>query len=101
MIRILQYPVSVPSAGMESACHDKSRTQKKWTDTAIRRFDEGSTWCLTDVLRDHVQQVQYLNCTGQGGAGCPRTHTHEHTGIGPLWPNGNVIILSYPCHEGS
>lgn len=66
MIRILQYPVSVPSAGMESACHDKSTKQKKWTDTAIRRFDEGVTWYLTDILRDMSQKVQYFPRTDQG-----------------------------------
>lgn len=81
-----------------SACHDKSRKQKKWTDTAIRRFDEGSTWwCLAEVLRHQAQQVQYLARTSQGGPGCPRTHTHEHTGMGPFvlcGRRGNVIMFA-------
>lgn len=52
---------SFRSAGIESACHDRAE-RKKSGGVIIGWFDEGRPWCLADVLREELQEVQYLTC---------------------------------------
>lgn len=94
---------TVPSAGMESQqattraeSKRSGRTPQLDALTRGRPGRGGGAW--PRYLGTRARQVQYLARSGQGGAGCPRTHTHEHRdgALCALWPKGTLSKFSRP-----